>query len=230
MQDHCLNAYRFKPLRKHFLLIDKHIRLLSLGNISGKDALIFSRRNLKHMNKKNARIQWMHNRIASGNYPNENRLAEKFGVSRRTAERDIYYMKNTLEAPIAFSTKDQGFYYSEEYNLPLSITTGNDDEYAGIKAKFTIGKVETDKTVQLQIPYIAELYIPNKLAAMELKNFIVSSKRRKGIYVCEFHSAELFLGIIMSLDAEITVLSPEWLRKKIVSSAEKMLKANEHQD
>lgn len=179
------------------------------------------------MSQRNARIQWLHNRIASGNYPNENLLAEKFGVARRTAERDVNYMKNTLGAPMKYSPAHQGFCYAAEYSLPVTVTTANDDEYSGITAKFTAGTVSKSNTiVQLQIPYTAELYIPDKLAALELKNFVIASKPRRHMYVCEFHSAELFLGIIMSLDAEIKVISPEWLRERAVSSAEKILKSN----
>lgn len=177
------------------------------------------------MNKREARIRWMHNRTLAGNYPNENRIAEKFGVTRRTAERDIYYMKNTLGAPLLYDPAHMGFYYTKEYTLPLFLTDGNDEEYAGIKAKLT-NSAGNDTNVQLQIPYVAELMIPDKLTAMELKSFIVSGKRRKGLYVCEFHSIELFLGMIMTLDSDITILSPEWLREKAVSASQKILRNN----
>lgn len=178
------------------------------------------------MNGRNARIQWLHNRIASGNYPNENLLAQKFGISRRQAERDVSYMKKELGAPVIYSPKHQGFEYSEEFSLPHTVTTGNDDDYSGITAKFTTRGGNSETAVQLQIPYTAELYIPDKLAALELRNFVTFSKPRKHLYVCEFHSAELFLGLIMSLDSEIKIISPSWLRDRAVSSAEKILKNN----
>ncbi len=169
----------------------------------------------------------MHKRIASGNYPNESLLAERFEISKRTAERDINYMKNVLGAPMLYSPTHHGFTYSEKYNLPVNITTGNDDDYSGITAKFTAGETADDTIVQLQIPYTAELYVPDKLAAMELKNFVTSQRPRKNLYVCEFHSIELFLGIIMSLDSEIKILSPEWLRDRAVSAARKILDSNQ---
>ena len=182
------------------------------------------------MAKKNDRIQWLHNRIASGNYPNENLLAQKFGISRRQAERDVSYMKTELGAPIVYSPKDQGFYYSEEFKLPSTVTTGNDEDYSGITAKFTkeLNTNSNNVAVQLQIPHIAELFIPDKLAALELRNFVTSSKPRKHLYICEFHSVELFLGIIMSLNAEIKIISPAWLRERAISSAEKILKSNKN--
>ena len=179
------------------------------------------------MAKKNDRIQWLHNRIASGNYPNENLLAQKFGISRRQAERDVSFMKSELGAPIVYSPKDQGFYYSEEFKLPPTITSDNNEDYSGITAKFTKEfSSGNNVAVQLQIPHIAELYIPDKLAALELRNFVTSAKPRKRLYVCEFHSVELFLGIIMSLNSEIKIISPAWLRERAISSAEKILKSN----
>ncbi len=178
------------------------------------------------MQKRNARIQWMHNRTASGNYPNESLLAERFGISKRTAERDINYMKNVLGAPMVYSPAHHGFYYEKKFKLQTAVTAGNDDDYSGITAKFTSGTPVGEAVVQLQIPYTAELYIPDKMAAMELKNFVTAQRPRKHLYVCEFHSTELFLGIIMSLDAEIKILSPIWLRDKAVSAARKILESN----
>ncbi len=169
----------------------------------------------------------MHKRISSGNYPNEMHIAEKFGVTKRTAERDINYMKTALKAPLVYCPLHHGFKYEKKYSLPVNITTGNDDDYSGITAKFTLGSSPSETTVQLQIPYTAELYIPDKLAAMELKNFVTAQRPRKHLYTCEFHSVELFLGIIMSLDAKIQILAPDWLRERAVSAARKILESNQ---
>jgi predicted DNA-binding transcriptional regulator YafY len=184
------------------------------------------------MSNKNARIQWMHNRIAAGNYPNEYLLAEKFGISKRQAERDVRFIREELKAPIVYDAKHKGLYYNEEFSLPVTVTTDNDDDYAGITAKFTAaGRAASDETVvQLQIPYTAELEIKDKLAALELKNFVTSSKPRKNLYVCAFHSVELFLGIVMSLNADIKIISPKWLRDRAVSSAEKILRSNKEEE
>lgn len=179
------------------------------------------------MSKRNKRIQWLHHRIAAGNHPNEYLLAEKFGISKRQAERDVRFMREELNAPIAYSPAHKGLYYKEEFSLPVTITADNDDDYSGITAKFTAGQGMSDSTmVQLQIPYTAELEIPDKLAALELKGFVTSSKPRKNLYVCAFHSVELFLGIIMSLNSDIKIISPVWLRERAISSAEKILKNN----
>ena len=179
------------------------------------------------MSDRNRRIQWMHARIASGSFPNERRISEKFGVSERQARRDIAFMREGLGAPIAYDYTAKGFYYTGDFSLPSTATEGNDDDYAGITAKFRgTPAPASDNTVQLQIPYIAEIETKDKLALLELKSFITSAEPRKHRYVCEFHSVELFLGVVMALGAEIRIVSPDWLRERAVTSAEKMLRAN----
>ena len=169
----------------------------------------------------------MHARIAAGSFPNERRVSEKFGISERQARRDIAFMREDLGAPIAYNYAAKGFYYTEDFSLPETITEGSDDDYSGITANFRkSGSSASGSAVQLKIPYIAEIETKDKLALLELNSFITSSSPRKHRYVCEFHSVELFLGIVMALGAEIRIVSPEWLRERAVTSAEKMLKAN----
>lgn len=176
-------------------------------------------------NNKTARILWLHDRIISGNYPNAAHIADKFGVSLRQGQRDVEYMKERFGAPIEYDYIHRGFKYSEDFALPSHITDSNDEDFSGIAAKFS-GKAKQKNPVQLQIPYIAELEIPDKLAVLELKNMVIESHPRKHRYVCEFRSAELFIGIIMSMNTSIKIISPKWLRDRAVSSAEKILEAN----
>jgi predicted DNA-binding transcriptional regulator YafY len=80
--------------------------------------------------------------------------------------------------------------------------------------------------VQMQLPYSALLEITDKITVMNLRSFIVSDERHHR-YRCEFPSIELFLGIIMSTGAEIRIVSPDWLRDKLVEFAKRILKCNE---
>ena len=182
------------------------------------------------MTKRDKRIQWMHLRISGGYYPNAALLSKKFNISRRQAERDISFMKKELGAPMEYSNERQGFRYTSDFSLPVTVNSGNEATESGLapKAAQVTNFFSDKKAVQLQIPYTAELIVPDKLAAMELKSFMISSKPRKNYYVCEFQSTELFLGIIMSLDSDVTILSPTWLRERAVSSAKKILESNKN--
>ena len=82
-----------------------------------------------------------------------------------------------------------------------------------------------DEALQLQIPYSAVLRIPDKLTRLTLGRFIVGEESR-GNYICEFQSVEMFLGLLLSAESDVTILKPEWLRRRLVLSAERVLRNN----
>ena len=43
----------------------------------------------------NVRIQWLHGELTRNTYPNAARLAERFHISRRQAQRDIDFLKSS---------------------------------------------------------------------------------------------------------------------------------------
>ena len=171
-----------------------------------------------------SRIQWLHKYIVNGRYPNALRLAERFGISHRQAQRDVELLRREYGAPIAYSAEHRGFYYTQEFSLPSYRASSNAADYV---EAFT-GNVRHDakqEILQMQIPYSAVLRIPDKLTRMELGQFITGEESR-GNYVCEFHSVEMFLGLILGCEADITILKPAWLRRRLVESAERVLRNN----
>jgi len=174
----------------------------------------------------NKRIQWLHSRIAEGHYPNASRIAEKFGVSHRQAQRDVDFLRAKLGAPIEYNAEHRGFYYTKPFSFPIYITSDNDDEYSGFAGKLSAAQHSESTLVQMQIPYNAEIEVKNKLGVIELKNFIVSQSS-KNKYVCEFHSVELFLGVLISINADIKILSPDWLRKRALDAAKRIISNNQ---
>ncbi|MBQ4193628.1 MAG: WYL domain-containing protein, partial [Clostridia bacterium] len=93
----------------------------------------------------------------------------------------------------------------------------------------------------MMIPYTAEIRVPSKLAALELGRYIVGRRRAKPsekaggddgkpagqICLCEFRNPDLFLGMLLSAGGAIRVISPDWLREKLVSELKELLEANE---
>jgi len=65
------------------------------------------------------RLIWFDRHIRALSYPNRKDLAAKFEISVRQAQRDIDYLKNSLEAPIRYDAGRRGYYYEDEsYILP----------------------------------------------------------------------------------------------------------------
>ena len=160
-------------------------------------------------------------------YPNAQRLAERFGISHRQAQRDFEYLRRELGAPIAYDNSRKGFYYEESYVLPVLLSSDNDDLYIpeifNVHSKQELAADES--IIQMQIPYSATIEIKNKLTALELSNYIVAREPHDR-YVCEFHSVEKFLGLLLSMDADFRIVEPYWLREKILRSARRVVENN----
>ena len=175
----------------------------------------------------NIRIQWLHKKLTMKSYPNAQRLAERFGISHRQAQRDFEYLRRELGAPIVYDNSRKGFYYEENYVLPVLLSSDNDDLYIpeifNVHSKQELAADES--IIQMQIPYSATIEIKNKLTALELSNYIVAREPHDR-YVCEFHSVEKFLGLLLSMDADFRIVEPYWLREKILRSARRVVENN----
>ncbi|MHB8843721.1 MAG: helix-turn-helix transcriptional regulator [Nitrospirota bacterium] len=73
------------------------------------------------------RFLWFHVRVKARAYPNASRLADRFEISCRTAQRDIEFMRDRLRAPLAYSHERKGYTYTDRsFELPgLWLTEDN---------------------------------------------------------------------------------------------------------
>ena len=60
---------------------------------------------------------------------------------------------------------------------------------------------------------------------LELQLYI-KEKNKDGTYLCEFHSIEKFMSAILAIDADITIIKPDWLRCRLVLAAERIIRNN----
>lgn len=56
--------------------------------------------------------------IQMGSRPNCQSLADRFEVTRRTAERDIDRLRDLFGAPIEYDPRSRGYYYATSFSLP----------------------------------------------------------------------------------------------------------------
>ena len=174
----------------------------------------------------NLRIQWLHRKISEMSYPNAKRVAERFNISHRQAQRDVDFLKAKLNAPLAYDYERKGFYYTSDFSLPIAITTANNEDYNGIIAEPATINIDSqpieNTVVQLQLPYTAELKLPDRLTVVELGGYI-TEHLGNNIYRCEFHSIEKFIGLLLSLESDFKLIEPEWLRDRLVRCAQRVL-------
>ena len=66
-----------------------------------------------------SRLLFIDKKIRDRTYPNCSSLAEEWEVSSKTIQRDIEYLRDMLDAPIAYSAKERGYFYTENsFSLP----------------------------------------------------------------------------------------------------------------
>ncbi len=177
-------------------------------------------------NAAEVRIQWLHKKIANMYYPNAMRLAERFGISHRQAQRDVDYLKKNLGAPLEYSSEHRGYYYTEQFSLPFVVSSDNDDALSELVDTISGAEMNAENTfVQMQLPYTATVEITDKLAVISFKAFIISKESRNR-YICEFHNIEQFLGAFITLRSDAKIIEPFWLRERLVRMAENIIKNN----
>ena len=181
----------------------------------------------------NVRIQWLHEELVRNTHPNAARLAERFHISRRQAQRDIDFLKKQLNAPIEYDQHVMGYYYRSAFTLPISVKNENDGGLSRMPlnpfGRDMMGDdpAEADSVIiQGQIPYTATLGITDKLTVLEMRSYIISEEAR-GRFLCEFHNIDRFLCAILTARSGIRIIEPAWLREKLLHMARKALGHNQ---
>lgn len=89
------------------------------------------------------RIAWLDANIRGERYPDSRKLAEKFEISIRQAQRDIEYLKYTMGAPLEYLPSKKGYFYSNKtFLLPANIISEEEKQlltYVANQYKMTGG-------------------------------------------------------------------------------------------
>lgn len=78
-----------------------------------------------------SRLLFIDTEISKGTYPNCNDLADEWEVSHKTIQRDLDYMRYELDAPLEYSAKHRGYYYTEK-NFKLPALSMKESELFGM--------------------------------------------------------------------------------------------------
>jgi predicted DNA-binding transcriptional regulator YafY len=86
------------------------------------------------------RLMFIDRKIREQTYPNCVSLAAEWEVSEKTIQRDIEYLRDELDAPIAYDSLKHGYHYTEEnYSLP-AITVSESDLFAVFVAETVLSQ------------------------------------------------------------------------------------------
>ena len=139
---------------------------------------------------------WFHNRVVENAYPNAGTLAEQFEISNRQAQRDIEYMRDSMNAPLLYCARKRGYRYEKAYVLPSFFLSESEKETVRLLAKqskelssFGYGKYEgqaeilskisaepgngEDESCMTREPYFAEIeMLGGRASAAPLEYFL----------------------------------------------------------
>ena len=109
------------------------------------------------------RLQTIHHQIKEGGRPNASSLARELGVSTKTVQRDLDYLRDELGAPIEFDRQENGYAYARpDYVLPFLPVDGKDLFAIGVAAQVMglFGGTPLAKDLESCYARLAELMPP----------------------------------------------------------------------
>ena len=60
------------------------------------------------------RFVWFDTQVRQKRFPNARKLADRFELSRKTAQRNIEYMRDRLMALLEYGPSKKGYYYVDD--------------------------------------------------------------------------------------------------------------------
>lgn len=192
------------------------------------------------------RIIWFHNSIVSHKYPNACKMAEQFEISLRQSQRDIEYLRDSMNAPLIYSGKERGYTYSHDYSLPSFFLTESEknilttmiennlrigsfgySEYykqAEILSKITLNNaVKSSAHIHKKEPYIAEVQLlSDRLSTAPLDCFAYLRKEKNSVLYA-FYDPNIFLSALICSNLDFKIIKPKWLRERLKARLNEIL-------
>ncbi len=118
------------------------------------------------MSKKLAyeRYLWFHSHVRKGLYPNAAKLAEKFEISEKQAQRDIEFMRDRLYAPLSYDSSKKGYTYTNDsYELPSIWVRVK--ELVSLCIAYKLSSLIPDEEIKKSLSKLSEKIFNNYFAA-----------------------------------------------------------------
>ncbi len=182
------------------------------------------------------RIIWFHNKVAENAYPNAGTLAEQFEISGRQAQRDIEFMRDSMNAPLLYCARKRGYLYEKEYVLPSFFLSESEKETVRLLAKqskelgsFGYGKYkgqaeilsrisaepgnDEDKSVMTREPYFAEIEMLSGRTSVAPLEYFLCGKAEEHTYTYAFFDPDVFISVLIAGGLDFRIIKPNWLRE-----------------
>jgi len=104
------------------------------------------------------RYNWFHGQIKAGRFPNARKLAERFEVSEKQAQREIEFMRDRLYAPLLYNPAQKGYEYEDE-NYELPPVWYKEDEFLALCLALRLASTLPNRTLKGSLHGILEKFI-----------------------------------------------------------------------
>ncbi len=110
------------------------------------------------------RLLFIDRAIKAGTFPNCARLAAEWEVSDKTIQRDIDYLRDQLEAPLAYNRLKRGYYYTEPTFALPAINLNESDLFAVCVAQTVLNQYRHTPLFQKLASVFAKIHaaLPDK--------------------------------------------------------------------
>ncbi len=179
------------------------------------------------------RIVWFHNNVLQEHYPNARKIAEQFEISLRQAQRDIEYLRSSMNAPLVYYADKRGYRYEAQYTLPsfflsesekamLSSLAQTYDKigafgFSNYKNRATLlsklSSIEKAETQLTKEPFIAELQILSGRVSTEPLDYFVCQRIEKNIISYAFFDPDVFISVLLCSHLDFKIIKPNWLKE-----------------
>jgi len=104
------------------------------------------------------RYNWLHGQIKEGRHPNARKLAEKFEISEKQAQREIEFMRDRLYAPLVYDSGRKGYKYEDD-NYELPPIWFNEDELLALCLALRLASTLPDRKLKGSLHEILEKFL-----------------------------------------------------------------------
>ena len=165
------------------------------------------------------RMIWFHNRVVENAYPNAGTLAAQFEISNRQAQRDIEYMRDSMNAPLLYCARKRGYRYEKEYVLPSFFLSESEKETVRLLAKqskelssFGYGKYKGQAEILSKIS--AEPGNGEDESGITREPYFAEIEMAEGhTYTYAFFDPDVFISVLIAGGLDFRIIKPNWLRE-----------------
>jgi predicted DNA-binding transcriptional regulator YafY len=104
------------------------------------------------------RYHWFHGQVKEGRHPNAKKLSEKFEISHKQAQRDIEFMRDRIEAPLAYDPLEKGYRY-EDLGYELPPVWFNEDELLSLCLALRLASTLPDQILKNSLQTLLEKFL-----------------------------------------------------------------------